>query len=42
MPFNVSKHTALLTIKAGHTLVWAFFAGCIFAIPALRCVQTRP
>ena len=35
MPFSVSKRTALLTIKVGHTLVWAFFAACIFAIPVL-------
>ena len=34
-PFGVSENTALLAIKVGHTLVWAFFVACIFAIPVL-------
>lgn len=27
--------TRLVGIKALHTLIWAFFAGCIFAVPLL-------
>jgi hypothetical protein len=27
------KATALKTVKAVHTVAWAFFAGCILAIP---------
>lgn len=30
-----SKRVALLTIKTLHTVIWAFFAGCIVAIPIL-------
>ncbi|HSR70598.1 MAG TPA: hypothetical protein VLU25_21910 [Acidobacteriota bacterium] len=29
----MSPQTALRTVKIVHTVVWAFFAGCIFAIP---------
>ena len=30
-----SAAAALRAVKLVHTLVWAFFAGCIFAIPVL-------
>lgn len=33
MPGSASAPTALVAIKAAHTLVWAFFAACIVAIP---------
>jgi hypothetical protein len=29
----MSDETALRAVKVAHTLVWAFFAGCILAIP---------
>jgi hypothetical protein len=29
----MSDETALRAVKVTHTLVWAFFAGCILAIP---------
>lgn len=32
LPIEINP-TALKTIKAVHTIVWAFFAGCIVAIP---------
>lgn len=28
-----ARSAPLIAIKLAHTLVWAFFAGCIFAIP---------
>ncbi len=30
--------TALVFVKLAHTVVWAFFAACIFAIPVLAIV----
>lgn len=33
-PPAAAPPAALVTIKAVHTIVWAFFAGCILAIPA--------
>ena len=32
---NTSPVNALRAIKLAHTLVWAFFAACVLAIPAL-------
>jgi uncharacterized membrane protein len=32
-PVDGPRRTRLLTIRAVHTVVWAFFAGCILAIP---------
>jgi hypothetical protein len=32
-PFAQARSTSLRAVKAIHTLVWAFFAGCILAIP---------
>lgn len=32
-PATATQPAALRTIKSAHTLVWAFFAGCIVAIP---------
>ena len=29
----MSPSTALVSIKLAHTVIWAFFAGCIVAIP---------
>jgi len=29
----MKRSTVLRTIKLGHTLIWAFFAACILAIP---------
>lgn len=29
------RSRALVAIKVAHTVVWAFFVGCIFAIPAM-------
>ena len=29
------KHRPLLAVKLVHTIIWAFFAGCIVAIPIL-------
>jgi hypothetical protein len=34
-----SERNALRTVKIAHTLVWAFFAGSIFAIPAFSFRQ---
>lgn len=34
-----SERNALRTIKIAHTLVWAFFAGSIFAIPIFSFIQ---
>lgn len=35
-PTSTRRHTfsALVFVKIAHTVAWAFFAGCIFAIPA--------
>jgi hypothetical protein len=30
---KLSETTSLRIVKAAHTLVWAFFAGCIVALP---------
>lgn len=32
---SVAEHRRLVFVKLVHTAVWAFFAGCIFAIPVL-------
>jgi hypothetical protein len=32
-PFALAPSTLLLAVKVVHTLIWAFFAGCIVAIP---------
>src|SRR5512147_779247 len=32
-PFMLTPSTLLLAVKVVHTLIWAFFAGCIVAIP---------
>ena len=32
---RLSPTTALRAVKVVHTVVWAFFAGCILAIPAV-------
>lgn len=32
-PISDIANTRLMVIKAVHTVVWAFFAGCILAIP---------
>jgi len=33
MAVSTQRTRALVTIKVLHTVVWAFFVGCIFAIP---------
>jgi len=30
---NVESLPALKVVKAAHTIIWAFFVGCIFAVP---------
>jgi hypothetical protein len=36
----MTPETSLRTVKVIHTLVWAFFAGCILAIP-IFCLKRR-
>ena len=38
MPMS-SERTALRTVKIAHTLIWAFFAGSILAIPVCSLMQ---
>ncbi len=33
--YSVGSRVALVAIKLGHTLMWAFFVGCILAIPVM-------
>lgn len=37
---RLSPATALRAVKVLHTVVWAFFAGCILAIPAVAWYGT--
>jgi len=34
-PVNMTPEASLRVVKTAHTVIWAFFAGCILAIPAL-------